>query len=128
MPTAAPKHCYKRLGAAHVAPRTQQQRKYDARRGSSSQRGYGYKWQQYSRAYRAKHPLCHLKLTDCTGLSEAVDHIVPVNGAADPLFWRADNHQAVCKSCHSVKTAREDGGFGRVSERGGGPIAGGGLA
>lgn len=40
-----------------------------------------------------------------------VDHIVPHRG--DPaLMWDSDNWQALCKHCHSVKTASEDGGFG----------------
>lgn len=40
-----------------------------------------------------------------------VDHIVPVAGPADPLFWAEWNHQALSKSQHSEKTATEDGGF-----------------
>jgi 5-methylcytosine-specific restriction protein A len=44
--------------------------------------------------------------------SEHVDHIKPVSGPGDPLFWEPTNHQALCQSCHSIKTAREDGAFG----------------
>jgi 5-methylcytosine-specific restriction protein A len=40
-----------------------------------------------------------------------VDHIRRVSGADDPLFWDASNHQPVCHSCHSRKTATMDGGF-----------------
>lgn len=40
-----------------------------------------------------------------------VDHIVAVNGPADPLFWDRKNHQGLCESCHSYKTATQDGGF-----------------
>ena len=28
------------------------------------------------------------------------------------LFWDEANHQALCKRCHDIKTATEDGGFG----------------
>jgi len=44
-----------------------------------------------------------------------VDHILPLRqgGTND-----ANNLQALCKSCHSRKTATEDGAFGRpVRER-----------
>lgn len=43
-----------------------------------------------------------------------VDHIIPAQSENDPLFWDPTNHQNLCDTCHSVKTAREDGGFGNV--------------
>jgi 5-methylcytosine-specific restriction protein A len=63
--------------------------------------------------YLAEHPLC----VECEreGRAEAatdVDHIVPVTGPDDPLFWEESNHAALCHSCHSRKTARENRGFG----------------
>jgi len=49
------------------------------------------------------------------------DHIVPHKGDMK-LFWDTDNHQSGCDDCHNVKTAREDGGFGRkpigINDRG----------
>jgi 5-methylcytosine-specific restriction protein A len=41
-----------------------------------------------------------------------VDHIEPHHGGYDS-FWDPGNHQAMCKRCHDIKTATEDGGFGR---------------
>ena len=41
------------------------------------------------------------------------DHIVPHKGDMK-LFWDSANHQSLCHDCHSFKTAREDGGFGRL--------------
>ncbi|WP_353056028.1 hypothetical protein [Mesobacillus subterraneus] len=29
------------------------------------------------------------------------------------LFWNVHNWQSLCASCHSSKTVKEDGGFGR---------------
>lgn len=29
------------------------------------------------------------------------------------LFWDPSNWQPLCAGCHSTKTAKEDGGFGR---------------
>lgn len=45
------------------------------------------------------------------GDSAEVDHIVPVTGPADPLFWVSWNHQALTHAQHSEKTATHDGGF-----------------
>lgn len=91
----------------------------DERRGSSTQRGYGYAWQKARAAFLREHPLC----TSCDdkGYVQAavvVDHIVPHKG--DPqLFWNRRNWQPLCKPCHDAKTAREDGGFGRAPRGGG---------
>lgn len=41
-----------------------------------------------------------------------VDHITPHKGDK-ALFWQRANWQPLCKRCHDIKTAIEDGGFGR---------------
>jgi len=41
-----------------------------------------------------------------------LDHIVPLAAGGERLD--ASNVQWLCIACHSVKTAREDGGFGKV--------------
>ena len=51
--------------------------------------------------------MCLPKLT----AAECVDHIKAISSKDDPMFWKADNHQGLCWSCHSNKTATEDGGF-----------------
>jgi 5-methylcytosine-specific restriction protein A len=81
-------------------------------RESSTSRGYGYKWQQARAGWLAKHPLCvqcHARglVVEATD----VDHIVPHKGDMT-VFWDRSNWQSLCASCHSAKTAREDGGFG----------------
>lgn len=84
------------------------QRSYDARRGSSHQRGYTHRWAKYSRHYRDQHPLCaHCKEGNRRVPAEHVDHIVPVSGPDDPRFWDPTNHQGLCAACHNVKTAKE---------------------
>lgn len=53
-------------------------------------------------------------------LAIIVDHIIPHRGDMK-LFWDEDNWQSLCKHCHDVKTAKEDGGLGvRNTARGGG--------
>lgn len=84
-------------------------------RGSSAKRGYGYRWQQYSKARLRRHPLCVGYPAGVHGervaLATQTDHIEAVKGPADPLFWDAGNHQSLCDGCHSTKTVKEDGGF-----------------
>lgn len=86
---------------------------YDKKRGSSSQRGYDFKWQKERKTFLQNNPLCvnclkNNKYTPAT----VVDHIVPHKGNSN-LFWDTQNWQALCQRCHNIKTAREDGGFGR---------------
>lgn len=70
--------------------------------------GYTYRWYKYAKRYLAQHPLC----VECTKhdrieAAEAVDHSTPVLNSEDPYFWDPSNHQALCKSCHSRKTLRD---------------------
>ena len=75
-------------------------------RPSTAQRGYGGRWQRYRAWYLAHHPQCEI----CRHAATDVDHIKRINGRHDPLFWEPTNHQAMCHSCHSKKTAREGKG------------------
>lgn len=78
-------------------------------RGSSASRGYDRQWRKYRQAYLAEHPLCVACQRDGR-LTAAlhIDHVKPVDGQDDPLFWEESNHQGLCASCHSQKTAREN--------------------
>jgi 5-methylcytosine-specific restriction protein A len=117
--------------AAHIA---QHRKASDARRGSSSERGYNHKWQKARATFLARSPWC----VDCcsiAGIDAAlpetvadecmahgvrlpwatiVDHIVAHKGD-QTLFWDTSNWQSLCKTHHDQKTAREDGGFGRYA-------------
>jgi 5-methylcytosine-specific restriction enzyme A len=85
---------------------------------SSTQRGYGYKWQQARARYLSKHPLCaHCEAAGKVTIATDLDHIVPHKGDM-ALFWDSDGWQGLCKSCHSIKTATEDGGFGNIGPGG----------
>jgi 5-methylcytosine-specific restriction protein A len=78
---------------------------YEMRRGSRHQRGYTSKWSRYSKAYLMMNPIC---VRCYNAPSQHTDHIVPVTGPNDPLFWDPANHQGLCHSCHSKKTVLED--------------------
>ena len=92
----------------------QAQRQADARRPNANQRGYNYRWQQYSKQYLTLHPLCAIcqkKNPPVIKAAQCVDHIIPHRG--DPkLFWDPGNHQAACLTCNSEKAAIEEGAFG----------------
>ena len=79
----------------------------DQRRGSSTQRGYDYRWQKTSRGYLARNPLC-IKCEENGVISAAtdVDHIIPIQVDSMRKYDRT-NWQALCKSCHSRKTAKD---------------------
>ena len=85
---------------------------YQARRGTSSQRGYGSNWRKLRKIFLNANPICK----DPYGLhpdqvvaTNEVDHILPrERGGTD----ETSNLQALCKQCHSHKTAVEDGRWG----------------
>ena len=78
----------------------------DKNRANSNERGYTYKWQQFRKAWLAKHPLCVFCLEQGrTTPATDVDHIVPHHGDR-VLFWKdiRNNVQGSCRACHSRKT------------------------
>lgn len=134
MPIAAAKPCRHtacnvlvRDGGGYCAAHKRVVKKeVEARRESSTKRGYGYKWQQARAGYLRSHPFC-VEHESRNELVQAtiVDHKVPhklddaMNSGdaerianAKALFWDSNNWQSLCKTCHDQKTAREDGAFG----------------
>jgi 5-methylcytosine-specific restriction protein A len=83
----------------------------EASRGNSAQRGYDRRWRNYRTVFLAANPWCVECLKEGrTVRAQHVDHKTPVkSGQDDPGFWAENNHQALCASCHSAKTAREKG-------------------
>lgn len=92
----------------------QEAQRYDRERGTAASRGYTARWQRYRRQYLAKNPLCaECERQGRLRAATDVDHIKAVTGPNDPLFWDPENHQGLCHECHSRKTAKEDGRFGK---------------
>lgn len=102
---------------------------------SATARGYGYRWQKYTKQYKRDHPYCvalhcyehnqifkkgqaqhcptcKQSLRVCGRPAQCVDHIVPVKGPDDPLFWTPHNHEGLCYSCHGKVDQR----FGRKAK------------
>ena len=85
-------------------------------RPSAAQRGYDAEWRRIRKAHLKQHPLCAMCMAQ--GIEREgnhVDHIIPLahGGTHDP-----SNLQTLCHAHHSQKTARYDGGFGRVGKGG----------
>lgn len=86
-------------------------------RENANQRGYNSAWQRARLGFLAQNPLC----ITCAGTgrvtaASVVDHITPHKGDMQ-LFWDTNNWQALCKTCHSRKTAKIDGGFGNPNRQ-----------
>lgn len=71
-------------------------------------------WQALRASVLSDEPLCRAcKTRGQVVPATDVDHIVPrAQGGTDAR----ENLQPLCHSCHSRKTAREDGGFGHGGE------------
>lgn len=122
MPARASKQCRYRACVGIVKASTDtctighpQTLRADDVRESASQRGYGARWRKQRAMYLSAHPLC----VDPFGVHPSqvvaatdVDHIVARRcGGSD----HESNLQALCHSCHSIKTNREmSDGEGRV--------------
>lgn len=80
-----------------------------ASRGTRTTRGYSNRWGEYRLRYLKEHPLC--VVCEQQGIytpAKIVDHIIPIEGDNDVLFWPASNHQSLCVSHHSRKTTTQD--------------------
>lgn len=105
------RHCETHQAAAKV-----QRRDRDRLRASSGQRGYDSNWRKLRLMVLRAEPLCRAcaaegRVTE----AEHVDHIVPLSRGGTN---HRENLQPLCQSCHSRKTATQDGGFGAKRGRG----------
>lgn len=82
-------------------------------KGTTTERGYGWKWQQARAAFlaRPENALCRRCLDKGRATpANVVDHIKPHRGD-QMLFWDRANWQPLCKPCHDIKTVTEDAGL-----------------
>ena len=74
-------------------------------RGSAASRGYDADWEHCRAAYLLAFPLC----ADCQAYGRVtaareVHHLLALRDGGERLDW--DNLMALCKRCHSKRTAR----------------------
>jgi 5-methylcytosine-specific restriction enzyme A len=76
---------------------------------TTSERGYGWRWQKARDAYLLEYPLCvYCARNGYITKATVVDHIVQHKGNQS-LFWAVNNWQPLCKTCHdSIKKAEEN--------------------
>jgi 5-methylcytosine-specific restriction protein A len=97
----------------HRPQNAQAARKHEpyTQRAKTTARGYGWQWQRLRAAHAMNHPaIC----VDCGHAGQSsemhLDHrTARSKGGTDDTV----NLQWLCVRCHSRKTAKEDGGFGR---------------
>ena len=78
---------------------------FDKRRGSSSQRGYDWRWRKLRAVVLAEEPLCRFCGEQGFVVSaEEVDHI-----DGNSRNNARDNLRPLCRGCHSARTARDQG-------------------
>ena len=76
--------------------------------GAERNKAYNSQWRKARRLFLSAHPWCEecLKEGRYTPATD-VDHIIAHRGDG-ALFWDQSNWRALCHSCHSKKTRRED--------------------
>ena len=98
----------------------QHARAKDAARGSAAARGYGPQWQatrlRYLRDHAPRDPAGDVVCENCGAPSTSdaplhIDHIDGL-GPTGPRGLDFDNLQALCPTCHGIKTAHQTGTAG----------------
>lgn len=103
-PTHLPQYERARIQAINRKKRREVNRRHDAKRPCAAKRGYGRNWRLHREMFLHRHPLCEWP-EGCREFATEVDHKVSL---AKGGTHEDDNLQALCKSHHSMKTARED--------------------
>jgi 5-methylcytosine-specific restriction protein A len=74
---------------------------------TTTERGYGYDWQQLRAQHIAEHPLCvECEREGRVTAATQIDHVIPHKGD-DSLRLDPRNLQSLCDNHHSAKTIAE---------------------
>lgn len=114
MPSLAPRlcGCGRIVAGGQSCPcKAVKRKQHDQQRGTSAQRGYDAAWKRCRRLYLEQHPNC--STPGCGEAATDPDHIISIAERPDlRLSW--SNLRPYCHSCHSRRTAR-DQGFARFN-------------
>lgn len=95
------------------SPLRQSDQAYDKLRGSSSARGYDWRWSKAARQHLSANPLCVGCLARGRPVAAVlVDHQVPHKGDM-ALFWDQSKWQSLCKWDHDVVKQKLETMFAR---------------
>lgn len=87
----------------------------DRRRGTAAARGYASAdWRRKRSAWLEAHPYCADPDSRHRGQQVRGTHVDHRRAKRVGGVDHAENFQTLCASCHSSKTVRFDGGFGRA--------------
>jgi 5-methylcytosine-specific restriction protein A len=101
-----------RLALPGKARCSEHHRVRDRQRGTATQRGYGYAWQQQSRQAIVAHRASHGDV--CPGFGRDAHRV-------DPSDWCCDHDLGpLCRSCNAVKANTHDKQRAAVARPGGG--------
>jgi len=84
-------------------------REYDRQRGNSTQRGYDYRWARIRRVFLNEHPLCQDCLDSYPQVIREATEVHHIKALRDGGTHNQDNLIALCRGCHSRRTAKEQG-------------------
>lgn len=100
MRTRVTEGCAKGTPSRKVNPMGEATPSWRGERGSSTERGYGSRWQRAREGWLRSNPLCVMCAAEGrTERATVVDHIKPHRGDMK-LFWDATNWQSLCKQHH----------------------------
>lgn len=81
---------------------------------TSTQRGYGYKWQKARAGFLRSHPLCVMcEAESRITVATVVDHKIAHRGD-QALFWDKTNWQSLCKPHHDSDAQKKDNASARM--------------
>jgi 5-methylcytosine-specific restriction endonuclease McrA len=86
-------------------------RKTEQKRSNQKSKVYNHDWRSLRAHFLALNPTCKL----CGAMAVHADHIKTAKEFPE-LRLSISNLQPLCHSCHSRKTAKEDGGFGNAKK------------
>jgi 5-methylcytosine-specific restriction protein A len=99
-----------------IAPKTFRQLTYKPLpdcRPSASKRGYNNAWQKIRQYVLLRDNYTCQQCKRVIGSKKGECHVDHIKALSKGGTNDMDNLQTLCNTCHSIKTAREDGGFGK---------------